>query len=142
MDVIERNFMRLLRSGTFGDDTAVEPMSQWKWNRLYQISLMHGVTALVYDGIMSRNDEFFINLTNKQREIWKNTVAETEEKNRQQNIVTAQLLNQLNINKTRPILLKGQAIATLYTHPLHSTSEHHDIYLPSPTKRKKAEECA
>ena len=142
MDVIELNFMRLLRSGTFGDDTAVEPMSQWKWNRLYQMSLLHGVTALVYDGIMSRNDEFFINLTNKQREIWKNTVAETEEKNRQQNIVTAQLLNQLNINKTRPILLKGQAIATLYTHPLHRTCGDCDIFFPLPPQGKKADEWA
>ena len=142
MDVVERNFMRLLRSGTFGDDTAVEPMSQCKWNRLYQMSLMHGVTALVYDGIQARNGEFFINLTEEQRKTWRTTVAETEEKNRQQNILTAQLVEQLNHHNTRPILLKGQAIATLYNHPLHRGSGDCDIFFPLPPQGKKADEWA
>ena len=91
MNVVERNFIRLLRSGTFGDDTPIEPMSQWKWERLYQMSLMHGVAALVYDGIRLRNDEFFINLTNEQREKWQRMADDTEEKSRQMNILTARL---------------------------------------------------
>ena len=113
MTVVERNFLRLLRSGTFGDDTPIEPMSQWKWERLYQMALMHGVAALVYDGIRSRKDEFFINLTNEQREAWRRMVDEAEEKSRQMNILTARLMEELNHRSTRPILLKGQAIATL-----------------------------
>ena len=142
MDVIERNFMRLLRSGTFGDDTAVEPMSQWKWNQLYQMSLMHGVTAFIYDGIKAREGEFFINLTDEQRETWRRTVEETEEKNRQHNILTARLIEQLNHLNTRPILLKGQAIATLYNHPLHRSSGDCDIFFPLPPQGKKADEWA
>ena len=132
MDVIERNFMRLLRSGTFGDDTAIEPMSQWKWNRLYQMSLMHGVTVFIYDGIMARDGEFFINLTDEQRKTWRMSVEETEEKNCQHNILTARLIEQLNHLNTRPILLKGQAIATLYNHPLHRSCGDCDIFFPLP----------
>lgn len=37
MDIIQRNFFRLLRSGAFGDKTAIEPMSPFKWRRLYQM---------------------------------------------------------------------------------------------------------
>ncbi len=51
MDVVQRNFFRLLRSGTFGGHEPVEPMSAYKWNRLYQMALMHGVAALTADGI-------------------------------------------------------------------------------------------
>ena len=142
MDVIERNFMRLLRSGTFGDDTAIEPMSQWKWNRLYQMSLMHGVTAFIYDGIMARDGEFFINLTDEQWKTWRMSVEETEEKNRQHNILTARLIEQLNHLNTRPILLKGQAIATLYNHPLHRSCGDCDIFFPLPPQGKKADEWA
>ena len=127
MNIVERNFIRLLRSGTFGDDTPIEPMSQWKWERLYQMSLMHGVAALVYDGIRLRNDEFFINLTNEQRDKWRRTADDTEEKSRQMNILTARLFEELNHRSTRPILLKGQAIASLYNLPLHRTSGDCDI---------------
>ena len=142
MTVVERNFLRLLRSGTFGDDTPIEPMSQWKWERLYQMALMHGVAALVYDGIRSRKDEFFINLTNEQREAWRRMVDEAEEKSRQMNILTARLMEELNHRSTRPILLKGQAIATIYNQPLHRTSGDCDIFFPLDPQGKKADDWA
>ena len=142
MDVVERNFLRLLRSGTFGDDSPIEPMSQWKWERLYQTALMHGVAALVYDGIRSREGEFFINLSNEQRETWRRLVSETEEKSRQTNILTARLFEELNHRSTRPILLKGQAIATLYNMPLHRTSGDCDIFFPLAPQSKKADDWA
>ena len=62
MDIIQRNFLRLLRCGAFGQREPMEPMSAWKWNRLFQISQMHGVTPWVYDGIMACHDDFFLNI--------------------------------------------------------------------------------
>lgn len=142
MDVVERNFMRLLRSGTFDDDTPIEPMSQWKWNRLHQMALMHGVTALVYDGIRSRNGEFLMNLTPAQIETWRNAVEAAEEQSRNMNIMTARLFEELNRRNTRPILLKGQATAMLYNLPLHRGSGDCDIYFPLAPQGKKADDWA
>ena len=37
MDIIKRNFFRLMRSGAFNEKEALEPMSAFKWRRLYQM---------------------------------------------------------------------------------------------------------
>lgn len=130
MNVIERNFMRLLRCGTFGDDTPTEPMSHWKWDYLFQMSMMHGVPALVYDGIKSREGEFFLNITDRQRKKWKETVDETERDNRRMIEATAMLFDTLNGQHTRPIMLKGQALASIYNQPLHRQGGDCDIFFP------------
>lgn len=38
-------------------------MSEWKWNKLYQISLIHGVTPWIADGILQSSDDFFLQLS-------------------------------------------------------------------------------
>lgn len=63
MDIIQRNFLRLLRHGAFGQKEAVEPMSEWKWEKLYQISRIHGVTPWIADAILQRDDDFFLQLS-------------------------------------------------------------------------------
>ena len=35
--VIERNFFRLVRAGAFNDNEAIEPMSRFKWRRLFEM---------------------------------------------------------------------------------------------------------
>lgn len=37
MDIIQRNFFRILRAGAFDSDESMEPMSAFKWRRLYQM---------------------------------------------------------------------------------------------------------
>ena len=82
MNIIQRNFFTLLRSGAFGSKGHIEPMSAWKWNRLYQLSLMHGVTAIVYDGISNHDDDFFMQMPNWQLANWQRATEETELNNR------------------------------------------------------------
>lgn len=142
MDVVERNFMRLLRSGTFGDRESIEPMSEWKWKRLYQLSLMHGVTALVGDGIRSREGEFFMNISDKQKSVWTKAVSETESNNAFLNEKVASLIDILNREQLRPVLMKGQALASLYPNPLHRTGGDCDIYFPYEAQGKKADKWA
>ena len=36
MNVLTRNYFRMLRNGAFGEHEALEPMSKYKWNALYQ----------------------------------------------------------------------------------------------------------
>lgn len=38
-------------------------MSEWKWKKLYKISLIHGVTPWIADGIMNSSDDFFLQLS-------------------------------------------------------------------------------
>lgn len=138
MDIVVRNFLRLLRSGVFSDDTPIEPMSCWKWQRLWQLSLMHGVAPLVADGIEKRGGEFLMNIPEAQRLQWKQSTAAAEERGRQQNGDVSALLSVFQQDKLRPILMKGQAIATLYPKPLHRTVGDCDIYFPFATQASKA----
>lgn len=142
MDVVERNFMRLLRGGTFGCREAIEPMSEWKWNRLYQLSLIHGVAALVADGIRSREGEFLMNISGRQMGLWDKAVSETESRNTFINGKTAALMQIMTREQTRPMLMRGQALAPLYPAPLHRTGSGCDIFFPYETQAKKADRWA
>jgi len=142
MDVVERNFFRLLRSGTFGDKEQVEPMSEWKWQRVYQLSLMHGVAALVWDGVVKHHDDFFMQLSNKQADEWQHKVNEVEETSKTMDICVSTLFSTLNHQQLRPILMKGQSICTLYPIPTHRTCGDIDIFFPYTPQAKKADQWA
>lgn len=47
MDVIKRNFVSLMCIGAFGDNQTVEPMSQYKWDVLYNVAAIHHVERVV-----------------------------------------------------------------------------------------------
>lgn len=138
MDVVARNFLRLLRTGVFTDTEPIEPMSEWKWNRLWQIALMHGVAGLVADGIRKRDREFLMNMSAAQRAQWDNVLTTIEERNRTLNTRVEEILSVFTEEKLRPILMKGQAMATLYPNPLHRMAGDCDIFFPFATQAKKA----
>ena len=70
MNIIERNFYRLLRAGAFGTEEQIEPLSAWKWNRLYQLSEMHDVAPLLYKGIERCRDQFFLQVPDELLAQW------------------------------------------------------------------------
>ena len=70
MNIIERNFYRLLRAGALHTEEQIEPLSAWKWNRLYQLSEMHGVASIIYKGIMACQSQFFVQIPEKPLEQW------------------------------------------------------------------------
>ena len=78
MDIIQRNFLRLLKCGAFGQKNRIEPMSAWKWNRVYQLSQMHDVTPWVYDGIQAANGDFFLRIPQEQRQLWQQAALEAD----------------------------------------------------------------
>ena len=79
MDIIQRNFLRLLRCGAFGKTEPIEPMSHWKWNRLYQISQIHGVTPWIRDGIRRCQDDFFLQMPPSLRQHFEEDQTSTRE---------------------------------------------------------------
>lgn len=139
MSVIQRNFLLLLRGGAFGmKDEPLEPMSEWKWDRLLQLALMHGVGAVVADGIKTYDNDFFLQLSEKQKEHWQRLTEATEKRNRETNICLAEIFDTFNHAHLRPILLKGQGFASLYDHPDHRTGGDIDIYFPFEPQAEKA----
>lgn len=78
MNIVQRNFFRLIRCGAFGTEEQVEPMSVCKWQKLYQLALMHDVTEPVYDGLLRCRDQFLLHLTDKQWEQWAKTAGEKQ----------------------------------------------------------------
>lgn len=80
MDIIQRNFFRLLRHGAFGQREPIEPMSEWKWKSLYQVAQIHGVTPWIADGIMRQTDDFFLNLSPALRQQFLDDTTERSER--------------------------------------------------------------
>ena len=53
MDIIERNFFSLIRSGGLNEFVAVEPMSPYKWRRLMAMAIDRHVEDTVTKGLRS-----------------------------------------------------------------------------------------
>lgn len=70
MDIVTRNFFRLLRAGVLGSEEEAEPMSAWKWGRAYHLAMVHGVEAETWAGIKRMEGQFFMRLTDGQRTQW------------------------------------------------------------------------
>ena len=142
MNIILRNFFRLVRAGVFATDETIEPMSDWKWDRLYQTALQHGVVPLVYDGITRCRQQFFLNLPDALDQHWQLAVTETEEQSQKALSTLEQLLDVYTAQQWRPIVLQGQSLAALYPTPLHRPTPGVDIFLPYETQGRKADQWA
>lgn len=84
MNIIQRNFFRLIRCGEFKKQEQIEPMSVSKWNKVYQLALMHQVILSVYAGIEQCKDQFFLHLTEKQMRDWEKANMEATQTNKQE----------------------------------------------------------
>lgn len=84
MDIIQRNLFSLLRSGAFQSTEDIEPMSAFKWSRLYQLAVMHNVVPFVYDGIIRNKNQFFLHLTEKQRKDWEKAMSDYRAQEKEQ----------------------------------------------------------
>lgn len=78
MNIIERDFFRLLRAGAFGREEQIEPLSVWKWNRLYQLSEMHDVAPLTYKGLQLCQGQFFVQVPEQLLQQWAEAVNHDE----------------------------------------------------------------
>ena len=56
MNIIKRNFLRLLQLGAFGENEVIEPMSKFKWEVIFHIANIHNVVGVIFEGI-AKNKE-------------------------------------------------------------------------------------
>ena len=68
MDIIHRNIERLICLEEPSDREAIEPMSEWKWKRLYSIVHDYKLGPWIADGIQAYSDDFFLQLSPTLRE--------------------------------------------------------------------------
>ena len=62
MNIIQRNFFRLLRSGAFKDEDPLEPMSAFKWRRLLQVVEAQNVLASFAKGLGNHQQDVRLNI--------------------------------------------------------------------------------
>ena len=60
MDIIHRNIDRLIYLEDPSDREAIEPMSEWKWKKLYSIVRDFGLGPWISDGMKAYSDDFFL----------------------------------------------------------------------------------
>jgi hypothetical protein len=68
MDIIRRNFFRLLRAGVMDEANGIEPMSSYKWQRLAELLRQQNVVALAVRGLQSCHDDKRMNMPEALRE--------------------------------------------------------------------------
>lgn len=68
MNIIERNIFRLLRTGAFNVKEDIEPMSAFKWRRLYQMIVAQNLTPVFAQGVDIYKDDERLNLP---ADLWK-----------------------------------------------------------------------
>ena len=65
MDIIQRNFFKLIRSGAFNDKSTIEAMSSFKWRRLYEIVMFQNVLDYFVRGVNNNANDKNLNLPAK-----------------------------------------------------------------------------
>jgi hypothetical protein len=62
MNIIEKNYFRLLRSGAYGNEERMEPMSKFKWNKLFQMINSQDVVQIFFQGANAHRYDTNFNL--------------------------------------------------------------------------------
>lgn len=128
MNIIQKQFLELLRSGLWDKDPDTNLFtSGTDWNKIYEESQRQALLGVVLDGII----KLPLNLRpDKSLYLkWCADVINLEDANQKLNKEVVNLFKYLHENGVQPILLKGQGLAELYPNPLHRSSGDIDIYI-------------
>ena len=80
-NVIQRNIERLVYCDFEGKKDPIEPMSEWKWNKIYPLSCQYGIGAWIADGIRCYDGDFFLNIPPSLRQKFLDLSGEKDAKN-------------------------------------------------------------
>lgn len=131
----------LLRAGLwnkFVDDLSLFPLSAEEWETVHAEARRQTVTGLVYRGICSLPDECMP--PQKLMFRWMVNIDRIEQRNKNMNLTLLNLTRELEAMGMKPVVLKGQGIASLYEEPGLRECGDIDLYYPNEVDRIKAEE--
>lgn len=117
-------------------------MSAWKWRRVYQYSIMHELTALLYDGIEKCRNQFFLQIPDDLKGAWKKTTERITNENMVKNAVLPEIYTLLSKQQLRPILMSEPRVDLLYDQPHHRSDQDIAFFFPYQTQGNKADKWA
>ena len=77
-DVIIRNMERLIACSSYSDREQIEPMSAWKWRRLYQIASKYDIVPWIAEGVRTYEGDFFMQIP---VDVMENLLSEKSKRN-------------------------------------------------------------
>lgn len=142
LDIVKRNLFRLIRTGVFGDKEPLEPMTLSDWRTLLDLTLEQAVTGPAYDGLLQYVESKELDITVRMKLNWMSVVEGTDRVNKAINGTLVSLFSIFKDARLRPVLLKGQGLATLYPSPLHRSCGDIDVFFPLPDQADQADQWA
>ncbi|WP_104384573.1 nucleotidyltransferase family protein [Sphingobacterium sp. HMA12] len=123
MDSQLRNiFFQLLRIGLWGEGklTLKQPMNMEDWITIRQYAVNHTVEGIIYDSFPFLEEQQLPPQALRLK--WAVRMDQIERHNEKMNLVIAEQFKIFNEKGIRPILQKGQGVASYYRTPLHRIS--------------------
>jgi len=138
-DKLKEVFFELLRMGLWGKGkiALAQPLSDEDWVVLYQYALNHTVEGVIFDSFSLLPKEQLPPRALRMK--WTARVDQIERYNVLMGEVTAAQFKTFVKLGTKPILLKGQGVASCYPNPLHRISGDIDWYFEDDGYDKAAE---
>lgn len=142
MDIVTRNFLRLLRTGLFAKQEDIEPLSPWKWHRISQMATMHDVVAIMHRGICRCSAQFFVQPPQTLASQWQAAANEQRQQQQKKQEQLAAILERLAPKQLRPVLIGPLPMSQLYDHPSDRSTSDIDFFFPYDTPGTKADKWA
>ena len=133
MDNCVYRFLALVRSGLWGEENPdIRIDGTTDWNYIYRLAQEQSVLGLVLDGL-EHSDEKPPQIMLLQ---WIGEVQMIEQRNKEMNVLIADLIEKLRKEDIYTILLKGQGVAQCYEKPLWRCSGDIDLFLSNDNYQK------
>lgn len=134
----------MLKCGMFGIMEPLEPMSNFKWLKLIELSKTEECQGFIYEGMVKYVNSNGLTFSDKVREVWAQTILDTENHAQRMDNVIADMFQKFSVQPKLyyPVLLRGRAMATLYNNPRHYYCNHIDWYIPTEEKAREADAWA
>jgi len=104
MDIIKRNFFRLLRSGALNEYESIEPMSAFKWNLLIRMVKAQNVSAIALKGIKNHQYDEEMNIpAGLSNELQESSIVTEEDSSQLSNRILNKRLKKIRKNEPHAI---------------------------------------
>ena len=141
MNIVQRNFFRLLRAGAFGSKEQIEPMSAWKWGEVLRLSVACHVEVYTLEGIRHCSDQFFMSMPSVLLDEWRQKADAATALCHKKNSDVRALLQVLGEQQLRPILI-GEWATILFNGSDSTDGGTVLIFFPFDTQGQKADAWA
>ncbi len=142
MDIVGRNFLRLLKCGSFGIMEDLELMSNFKWKKLIKISQLKGCPGIIFDGMKKYTKEGKLTIGESLQALWMGVITQTEAEAKKMNECVVEMYNLMSAKLHYPVLMRGREMALLYDNPLHYICDYIDWWIPTEEKAREADAWA